>query len=122
MDRVKKQFVANICHELRTPVSTIIGYGNIAVKSASQGKRHAMSWTALSTTPGSWHIMDNLMNFSRMEEDVSIAQFGVVRLNEILLGLKMMTPEADSRTTDQFGINMESTIDTIEAMRSSNKF
>ena len=27
MDRIKKDFVANICHELRTPVSTIIGYG-----------------------------------------------------------------------------------------------
>ena len=29
MDRVKKDFVANICHELRTPVSTIIGFSEI---------------------------------------------------------------------------------------------
>src|SRR5438445_10972477 len=30
-DRVKKQFVANICHELRSPVSTIIGYSEILI-------------------------------------------------------------------------------------------
>ncbi len=29
MDRIKKDFVANICHELRTPVSTIIGFSEI---------------------------------------------------------------------------------------------
>ena len=29
MDRVKKDFVANLCHELRTPVSTIIGFGEV---------------------------------------------------------------------------------------------
>ena len=37
MDRVKKQFVANICHELRTPLSTIIGYGEILRDTNFQG-------------------------------------------------------------------------------------
>ena len=28
-DRIKKDFVANVCHELRTPVSTLIGFSEI---------------------------------------------------------------------------------------------
>ena len=59
--------------------------------------------------------MDNLMNFSRMEGDTSIAHFEVVQLKEILLGLKMMTQRLIRERPSQFGINMESTIDTIES-------
>ena len=55
MDRVKKDFVANICHELRTPVSTIIGFSEVLRESGINGSGGNMS-TGWSTTAKSCPI------------------------------------------------------------------
>jgi signal transduction histidine kinase len=116
MDRVKKQFVANICHEVRTPVSTIVGYAEVLLLNPHlQGEARKVLDRLVNNGEELAHLMDNLMNFSRIEEDTSIAQFEVVQLKEILLGLRMMTQRLIRERPIQFGINMESTIDTIES-------
>jgi len=116
MDRVKKQFVANICHEVRTPVSTIVGYAEVLLLNPHlQGEARKVLDRLVNNGEELARLMDNLMNFSRIEEDTSIAQFEVVQLKEILLGLKMMTQRLIRERPIQFGINMESTIDTIES-------
>ena len=116
MDRVKKQFVANICHEVRTPVSTIIGYAEVLLLNQHlQGEARKVLNRLVNNGEELSHLMDNLMNFSRIEEDASNAQFEVVQLKEIFLGLKMMTQRLIRERPIEFGINMESTIDTIES-------
>jgi signal transduction histidine kinase len=116
MDRVKKQFVANICHEVRTPVSTIVGYAEVLLLNPHlQGEARKVLDRLVNNGEELAHLMDNLMNFSRIEEGTSIAQFEVVQLKEILLGLRMMTQRLIRERPIQFGINMESTIDTIES-------
>lgn len=116
MDRVKKQFVANICHELRTPVSTIIGYAEVLLLNPHL-KEEARDVLDRLVNNGQElaQLMDNLMNFSRMEGDISSVQFEVVRLKEILLGLEIMTQRLIRERPIQFGIAMESPIETIES-------
>jgi signal transduction histidine kinase len=116
MDRVKKQFVANICHELRTPVSTIVGYAEVLLLNPhlNGDGRDALN-RLVNNGQELADLMDNLMNFSRMEGDSSVAQFEVIRLKEILLGLEIMTQRLIRERPIEFGINMESTIDTIES-------
>lgn len=116
MDRVKKQFVANICHEVRTPVSTIIGYAEVLLlDSHLNGEARKVLDRLVNNGQELANLMDNLMNFSRTEEDSSIAQFEAVKLEEILLGLEMMTQRLIRERPIEFGINMESSIDTIES-------
>ena len=116
MDRVKKQFVANICHEVRTPVSIIIGYAEVLLLNPHlKGEARDVLDRLVNNGQELADLMDNLMNYSRMEGDTSIARFEVVQLKEILLGLKMMTQRLIRERPIQFGINMESTIDTIES-------
>ncbi|HSF59394.1 MAG TPA: ATP-binding protein [Candidatus Binatia bacterium] len=116
MDRVKKQFVANICHELRTPVSTIIGYAEVLLLDPNlHGEARRVLDRLVNNGQALADLMDNLMNFSRMETEISTAQFEVVKLREILLGLEMMTQRLIRERPIQFGINMESTIETIES-------
>ena len=71
MDRVKKHFVANICHELRTPVSTIIGYGESPALKPVQRRAPGNFDRLVNNGQELSQLMDNLMNFSRMERTLS---------------------------------------------------
>ena len=70
MDRIKKDFVANICHELRTPVSTIIGFSEILREDLSfNANAHEHLNRLITNSQELSSLMDNLMNFARMEAD-----------------------------------------------------
>ena len=97
MDRVKKDFVANICHELRTPVSTIIGFSEILRDLDFTGGARDILIRLVNNSQELSNLMDNLMNFSRMEADGPSAQFEIVKLREILDRLGNDDPAADSR-------------------------
>ena len=115
MDRVKKDFVANICHELRTPVSTIIGFSEVLRDMGVNGGGREILDRLVNNGQELAHLMDNLMNYSRMEADGSSAQVEIVKLKEILGGLETMTQRLIRQRPIQFGIHMEPAIETIES-------
>ncbi len=115
MDKVKKQFVANVCHELRTPVSTIIGYGEVLLDDSFAGNRRAMLERLVNNGQELTQLMDNLLNFSRMEADTVFTQFEVVKLKEILQALQMMTQRLIRERPIEFKLNMEPAVETIES-------
>ena len=115
MDRVKKDFVANICHELRTPVSTIIGFGEVLRDPAYTGDRTEMLNRLINNGQELSDLMDNLMNFTRIEADGASAQFEIVKLREILTGLQMMTRRLIRERPIEFDMRVDSSIDTIES-------
>ena len=117
MDRVKKDFVANICHELRTPVSTIIGFSEVLRDMGVNGGGREILDRLVNNGQELAHLMDNLMNYSRMETDSSSAQVEIVKLKEILGGLETMTQRLIRQRPIQFGIHMEPAIETIESDR-----
>jgi signal transduction histidine kinase len=115
MDRIKKDFVANICHELRTPVSTIIGYGEVLRDSGFTGGARDILDRLVNNGQELSSLMDNLMNFSRMEVDSPSAQLELVKLKEIVAALEMMTHRLIRERPIQFGIHMEAAVDTIQS-------
>lgn len=115
MDRVKKDFVANICHELRTPVSTIIGFSEVLRDSGINGSGREILDRLVNNGQELAQLMDNLMNYSRMETDSSSAQVEIVKLKEILGGLEMMTQRLIRQRPIQFGIHLEPAVETIES-------
>ncbi len=116
MDRIKKDFVANICHELRTPVSTIIGFSEILREDRSfTANTHAVLNRLINNSQELSSLMDNLMNFSRMEADGPATQFEIVKIREILAALEMMTQRLIRERPIEFGIRLESVVDTIES-------
>ena len=117
MDRVKKDFVANICHELRTPVSTIIGFSEVLRDMAINGSSREVLDRLVNNGQELAHLMDNLMNYSRVEADSASSQVEVVKLGEILGGLETMTQRLIRQRPIQFGIYTEPGAETIESDR-----
>jgi signal transduction histidine kinase len=115
MDRIKKDFVANLCHELRTPVSTIIGYGEVLREPGFVGNPRDILDRLVNNGQELANLMDNLMNFSRMEADGQSAQFEIVKLKEILAALEIMTQRLIRERPIEFGIQLEAPVDTIES-------
>jgi signal transduction histidine kinase len=116
MDRIKKDFVANICHELRTPVSTIIGFSEILREDLSFNANTREHLNRLITNSQELaSLMDNLLNFAHMEADGPSTQFEIVKLREILAALEMMTQRLIRERPIEFGIHLESTVETIKS-------
>ncbi|MGH7930786.1 MAG: sensor histidine kinase, partial [Candidatus Binatia bacterium] len=115
MDRVKKQFVANICHELRTPVSTIIGYGEILRDENFKGDARSILDRLVNNGQELSQLMDDLMNFARVENDAESARFEPIKLKEILAGLEMMTRRLIRQRPIEFHQYVETSIDAIES-------
>jgi signal transduction histidine kinase len=115
MDRVKKQFVANICHELRTPVSTIIGYGEILRDENFKGDARAILERLVNNGQELSQLMDDLMNFARVEADAESARFETIKLQEILAGLELMTRRLIRQRPIEFHQRVETSIEAIES-------
>jgi signal transduction histidine kinase len=114
-DRIKKQFVANICHELRTPVSTIIGYGEVLLDPSFTGDNRAILERLVNNGQELSQMMDNLLDFSRMEADKLFTHFEPVNVKEVLAALELMTQRLIRERPIAFRTRLESPIDTIES-------
>jgi signal transduction histidine kinase len=113
MDRVKKQFVANVCHELRTPVSTIIGYGEILRDENFKGDARAVLDRLVNNGQELSQLMDDLMNFSQMEADTVTARCEPIKLTEIAIGLEMMTRRLIRDRPIEFSVSVDAGLDTV---------
>jgi signal transduction histidine kinase len=115
MDRVKKQFVANICHELRTPVSTIIGYGEILRDENFKGNGRAILDRLVNNGQELSQLMDDLMNFSRVEGDTVAPRCEPINLKEVAHGLEIMTRRLIRGRPIEFCLNLEAGLETVHS-------
>jgi signal transduction histidine kinase len=114
-DRIKKDFVANICHELRTPVSTLIGFSEILLNRELPVETRDILKTMLSNGQDLSNMMDGLLNFSRMEADAEPNSFEHINVKDLLGGLELMTQRLIRGRPIQFRINIEDAIETINS-------
>ena len=114
-DRVKKDFVANVCHELRTPVSTLIGFSEILLDRDLPGETRDILKTMLSNGQDLSSLMDGLLDFSRMEADAVPNSFEPVNVRDLMGGLQVMTQRLIRGRPIEFRIKIEAAIDTIKS-------
>jgi signal transduction histidine kinase len=114
-DRIKKDFVANVCHELRTPVSTLIGFSEILLHRELPAETRDILKTMLSNGQDLSTMMDGLLDFSRMEADAVPNSFEHINVKDLLSGLELMSQRLIRGRPIQFRINIEDAIETINS-------
>ncbi len=91
MDQQKKQFVANISHELRTPISTILGYTELLLDPAFNGESRIILERIVNGGRSVSGLMDSLLEFSRTESGTMSLSLEEVGVRELLGTLETMT-------------------------------
>ena len=87
--KLKSQFLANVNHELRTPVSAIIGYAHLVLRATegqiSQLQRENLQ-DLLSNAERLLNQIDSLLEFSKIEAGKMEVHVEPVRVNEVIQG------------------------------------
>ncbi len=114
VDRLKKQFVANISHELRTPISTILGYSEVLLDPDFNGNRRVILERVVTNGQELSHLMDSLLDFSRVESGSMTATLQEVSIREVLESLEMMTKRLLQGRPIRFRVQVEPPLEVIE--------
>jgi signal transduction histidine kinase len=87
--RLKSQFLANVNHELRTPVSAIIGYARLVLR-ATEGKISQLQTENLQdllrNAERLLNQIDSLLEFSKIEAGKMEVHVEPVKVNEVIQG------------------------------------
>lgn len=113
-NRVKKEFVANICHELRTPISTILGYTEVLSDPTFAGDQRAILERVVINSQDLSQLMDSLLNFSRLESDALGTTLEAVNIREILQSFDMMAQRLTKSRPIRVRIGVTSPVEIIE--------
>jgi two-component system phosphate regulon sensor histidine kinase PhoR len=67
LEQVRRDFVANVSHELKTPLTSIAGYAETLVHESQPGQPRQFAETILHNARRMQHLVDDLLDLSRIE-------------------------------------------------------
>lgn len=114
VDQQKKQFVANISHELRTPISTILGYSEVLSDPSFRGDARAVLERVVTNGQELSQLMDSLLDFSRVETGNVTVDLQEVNLREMLQSLEMMATRLIKGRPIRLRVQIEPLLEVIE--------
>ncbi len=84
--RLKGDFIANVSHELKTPLSLIRMFGEMVASGRHKGEDAAREYGAIITRESERlsHLIDNVLDFARLERGKASYEFAEGRLAEVL--------------------------------------
>jgi len=114
MNKQKRDFVANISHELRTPISTILGYTEVLQDHGFNGDIQVILDRVVINSQELSQVMDNLLNFSRMEIESISTNIKVVKIKEIFQLMDLMVRRLIKGRPIQFKLPEEPSLEFVE--------
>ncbi len=116
LDRVKRDFIANVSHELKTPITTIKGYVETLIQDFTDNREKAMEFLEI--------INRNTLRMERLVHDLiqlSAIESGVIQIEKTELPIKRLFSELISefgKEAEKKGLQIELSIDEdIETIR-----
>ncbi len=102
IDRMKSEFVANVSHELKAPLSAIKAYTEMLLDGEAEDEEARQGFFAIidSETDRLSNMIDNLLDLSRLEAGVIQLNMERVNLIEMLKSIEeTMRPSAEKKST-----------------------
>jgi len=100
IDRMKSEFVANVSHELKTPLSSIQAYVEMLVDGEAPDEETRQSFYSIidSETKRLSSMIENLLNLSRLEAGVTQLEKERVSLHKVLEDVvQVLTPHVERK-------------------------
>ena len=108
LEKVRQDFVANVSHELKTPIASIIGYCETLINESPKknSKKEEFLKTMFNEASRMSSLVKDLLSLTRIERIEYIPPEGKVNLNEILENIRKTCKERKflSKTKYQFSI------------------
>src|SRR5207244_368142 len=84
--RMKSDFIANVSHELKTPLSLIRMFGELLATGKHKGAESPREYAEIITREAERlsHLIDNVLDFARIERGKASYDFAEGRLDEIV--------------------------------------
>jgi hypothetical protein len=96
--RLKSQFVANISHELRTPMNGIIGMSTLLLDSALDEEQRDYAETVVQSAEALLSLINDVLDFSKIEANALRLQEENFNLRELVaVTMKLFAPQAKTK-------------------------
>jgi two-component system phosphate regulon sensor histidine kinase PhoR len=117
LEQVRKDFVANISHELKTPITAIQGFAETLLEGAMDDREHALKFieTIRANSERINSLVDDLMTISKIEMGVIKITKEIVAVNEVANSVMAMLEEQAKKKNLSISVSIPPDLQTISA-------
>ena len=119
LEQVRKDFVANISHELKTPITAIQGFAETLIEGALDDRKHALKFleTIRANSERINTLVDDLMTISKIEMGVITITKEPVAVNEVVNSVLAVLEEQAKEKNLAMTVSIPPHLRTINADR-----
>ena len=117
LEQVRKDFVANISHELKTPITAIQGFAETLLEGALDDKEHALKFleTIRANSERINTLVDDLMTISKIEMGVITITKKPVAISEVVSSVMAMLEEKAKEKNLPMTVSISPHLQTVSA-------
>lgn len=118
-DRLKTAFLANISHEVRTPLNAIVGFSEVLTETASESERQQLSELIRQNNTHLLQLFDDMVNMSKLEAGVESVQKTHFQMDEFLQ--EVIKKYAEQASKKHLSLIIDEHSENLEAYTDRNR-
>ncbi len=118
-DRLKTAFLANISHEVRTPLNAIVGFSEVLTETASESERQQLSELIRQNNTHLLQLFDDMVNMSKLDAGVESVQKTRFQMDEFLQ--EVVKKYAEQASKKHLSLIIDEHSENLEAYTDRNR-